>query len=205
MSADPAVGPVTHQDPADLLIAIEKASAEPIRPEYVEGTAIVPPQPDHQHNKAANEFVFQLRMAGCDLAGSGNGYRAAAGGDETPALVIPDFYVLRREPTELDEAYRKAHKGWYSIDVVALTGEITSSNHETDSGPKLRAYATAAVPVYVLAHREQGMAYAYSEPFPDVGRPSRSHYRAVHTVELGGKLQLPEPYPALDTGFLLGT
>ncbi|MFH8789779.1 hypothetical protein [Streptomyces roseoverticillatus] len=29
----------------------------------------------------------------------------------TVSLAIPDFYILRRKPTELDEAYRKAHKG----------------------------------------------------------------------------------------------
>ena len=39
------------QGPIDLLIAFEKASVAPIRPEYIEGTVIVPPQPDYNHSK----------------------------------------------------------------------------------------------------------------------------------------------------------
>ena len=34
---------VTEQDPIDPLIAIEEASVAPIRPEFIEGTAVVPP------------------------------------------------------------------------------------------------------------------------------------------------------------------
>jgi Uma2 family endonuclease len=203
MSVDPTVEPTTPaQDPADLLNVIEEASHEPIRPQYVEGTIMVPPQPDHQHNKCAFEVPFQLRMAGFDLAGTGNGYRSGLSAGKTLALVIPDFYVLRREPSDLDEAYRKAHQGWYPMDLLALAGEVTSSNHETDTGPKLRTYAAAGVPVYVLLNREDGRAYAYSEPVAASEEVRRSHYAAVASVELGGKLQLPAPYPILDTGFL---
>ncbi|MFG3011097.1 hypothetical protein ACGFZB_11655 [Streptomyces cinerochromogenes] len=54
MSAEPIMEKVmTEQDPIDLLIAFEEASVAPIRPEYVEGTVIVPPQPDHEHNAGA--------------------------------------------------------------------------------------------------------------------------------------------------------
>ncbi len=204
MTVDPTVGPTPNpaQDPADLLSAIEAASREPIRPQYVEGTVIVPPQPDHQHNKSAIKVIIQLDTAGFDLAGAGNGFRVGQNGGETLGLVTPDFYVLRREPTDLDEAYRKAHKGWYPLDMVSLVGEVTSSNHETDTGPKLRTYAAAGVPVYVLLNREDDRAYAYSAPVAASSITPRSHYAAVASVELGGKLQLPDPYPILDTGFL---
>lgn len=205
MSVDPVAEPTANEaaDPADLLIAIEKAYAEPIRPEYVGGLILVPPQPDDHHNRAAFELSVQLRLAGLALAGLGNGYRAVAG-NRTLALVVPDFYVLRREPSELDDAYRKAHKGWYPIDMVALAGEVTSTNHETDTGPKLRAYATAGVPVYVLVNRHEGRVHAHSDPESVPEDPEASRYRATTSVELGGKLQLPEPYPVLDTGPLLG-
>ncbi|MFF3464451.1 hypothetical protein ACWCQN_19830 [Streptomyces sp. NPDC001984] len=54
MSAEPIMETVmTQQDPIDLLIVIEEASVAPIRPEYVEGTAVVPPQPNHKHNDGA--------------------------------------------------------------------------------------------------------------------------------------------------------
>lgn len=46
MSAEPIMEKImTEQDPIDLLIAIEEASVAPIRPEYIEGMAIVPPTP----------------------------------------------------------------------------------------------------------------------------------------------------------------
>lgn len=198
--------PVTNEnegpDPADLLSMVEEAWPVPIRPQYVERLILVPPPPDRQHNKSAYELSFQLRTAGFDLTGINDGFRVARSGGKTLALLVPDFYVLHREATELDEGYRSSHKGWYPIDMVALAGEVTSTNAEVDSGSKLRCYATGGVPVYVLVHRQERRVYAYSEPFADRENPDKSHYRTITSTELGGKLQLPEPYPVLDTGFL---
>jgi hypothetical protein len=69
MSAEPLMEPVMTQDPIDLLIAFEEASVAPIRPEYVEGTVIVPPQPDYNHSKGAVNLTVQLHTAGLDLRG----------------------------------------------------------------------------------------------------------------------------------------
>ncbi|WP_240468260.1 hypothetical protein [Streptomyces dangxiongensis] len=53
MSAEPIMEPVmTQVDPIDLLSAIEEATSMPIRPECIEGTAIVPPQPNDDHTTA---------------------------------------------------------------------------------------------------------------------------------------------------------
>ncbi|MFH8563968.1 Uma2 family endonuclease [Streptomyces sp. NPDC017988] len=87
-------------------------------------------------------------------------------------------------------------------ELLALVGEVTSSNHETDTGPKYRTYAAAGVPVYVLLHREQGKAFAYSDPVP-AETPAKAHYATKVEVELGHPLPLPEPYPKLDTAFLM--
>jgi hypothetical protein len=204
MTADPVTEPVdTAQDPIDLLIAFEEASTDPIRPQYVDGWVIVSPQPDYNHGKGILELTLQLRTAGFDMAGLGMGFRIGANGGKSQALVIPDFYVLHRAPTDLDEAYRKAHKGWYPIDMIALTGEVTSTNHEADTGPKLHAYAVAGIPVYVLVHREERKVHVYSDPRVDREDPFKSHYRTVTSSELGGKVPLPDPYPVLDTSALL--
>ncbi|WP_073948409.1 Uma2 family endonuclease [Streptomyces kebangsaanensis] len=200
MSAEPIMEPVmTQQDPIDLLIAIEKASVAPIRPEYVEGTAIVPPQPDYNHSKRAVGLMLQLHVAGFELTGTGMGFRAAHQSGCTKTLVVPDFYVLRREPTELDESYRKAHKGWYPIDMIALIGEVTSTNHETDTGPKFRTYAAAGVPVYVLINRNTSTAHCYSTPVLPGDDPTKAYYDDEAKVDLGEPLPLPAPYPTLDT------
>ncbi|MCX4400703.1 Uma2 family endonuclease [Streptomyces sp. NPDC059837] len=205
MSAEPITEPVmTQQDPIDLLIAIEEASQAPIRPEYVEGMAIVPPQPNHKHNHGAFELAFQFRSAG-HLVGMGNGYRAARKDGTTTSLLIPDFYVLRRDPTELDDSYLKAHRGWYPIDMIALVGEVTSTNHETDTGPKLRTYAAAGVPVYVLINRNAKTAHCYTDPVLPGDDPTEAYYDSEIKVDLGDPLPLPAPYPILQTApFLEG-
>jgi hypothetical protein len=204
MAADPITEPVHElQDPIDLLIAFEEASDVPIRPEYVEGMAVVPPQPDINHNDFAGELYHQLRVAGIRMAGFGSGFRTGLFGERTRTLAIPDFYILRRKPTEMDEAYRKAHKGWYPIDLLALAGEVTSTNHETDTGPKYRSYAAAGIPVYVIVHRKDGKVYVHSDPVPDSDNAAKSHYRTTVATELGNKVPLPDPYPALDTSGLL--
>ncbi|MFF4532770.1 Uma2 family endonuclease [Streptomyces sp. NPDC001407] len=204
MTADPVTEPVKKpQDPIDLLIAVEKAFDVPVRPECIEGMVVVPPQPDDNHNDSAAELYFQLRSAGIRQAGYGNGFRLGLKGERTRSLLIPDFYVKRRKPTEVDEAYRRAHRGWYPIDLLALVGEVTSTNHESDTGPKYRSYAAGGVPVYVVVHRQTNRVYVHSEPVPDVDNPALSHYRTTTTTEIGGKVHLPDPYPALDTAFLL--
>ncbi|WP_327428788.1 Uma2 family endonuclease [Streptomyces sp. NBC_01236] len=206
MSAEPFMEAVMKpkQDPIDLLIAIEEASVAPIRPEYVEGMAIVPPQPNHKHNKGAFKLAVQFDSAG-HLASMGNGYRAAHKDGTTMSLLIPDFYVCRREPTELDESYLKAHKGWYPIDMIALVGEVTSTNHETDTGPKLRTYAAAGVPVYVLINRNAKTAHCYTAPVLPGDDPTEAFYDSEVKVALGERLRLPEPYPTLDTAAFLET
>ncbi|MFF4310959.1 Uma2 family endonuclease [Streptomyces sp. NPDC001507] len=205
MSAEPIMEKImTEQDPIDLLIAIEEASVAPIRPEYVEGTVIVPPQPNNQHNAGAFRLAVQFFTAGLDLAGMGNGYRGAHQDGSTMALVIPDFYVLRREPTELDEAYRKAHKGWYPIDMVALVGEVTSTNHAVDTGAELGTYAAVGIPVYVLIDRHTKTAHCYTDPVLPGDDPTEAYYKTDEKVSLGDPLPLPAPYPTLDTAPFLG-
>lgn len=199
MSAEPLMEPVMTQDPVDLLIAIEEASVAPIRPEYVEGTVIVPPQPDYNHSKGAVKLTVQLHMAGLDLAGMGMGFRAAHEDGSTMALVIPDFYVLRREPTELDNSYLRVHKGWYPIDMVGLVGEVTSTNHAVDTGPKLATYAAVDIPVYVLINRDAKTAHCYTDPILPGDDPTEASYKTDTKVTLGDPLRLPAPYPTLDT------
>ncbi|MBA2806190.1 Uma2 family endonuclease [Streptomyces sp. KM273126] len=206
MSAEPIMEPVMKpkQDPIDLLIAFEEASVAPIRPEYIEGTAIVPPQPDDSHNDGAFELSYQFRAAGFRLTGFGNGYRAAHKDGTTMSLLVPDFYVRRRRASELDESYRKAHRGWYPIDMIALAGEVTSTNHEMDTGPKLRTYAAVGVPVYVLINCNAKTAHCYTDPMLPGEDPTQAYYASEIKVDLGEPLALPAPYPTLDTAPFLG-
>lgn len=200
MSAQPFTEPVmTEQDPIDLLIAIEAASVAPVRPEYVEGTVVVPPQPDFNHSKGAISLIVQFHTAGFDLTGTGMGFRAADRNGSTLALVVPDFYVLNREPSDLDVSYLKTHRGWYPINMIALVGEVTSTNHAMDTGAKLAAYAAAGIPVYVLINRDTKTAHCYTDPVLPGEDPAKAYYGTESKVDLGTPLPLPAPYPTLDT------
>ncbi|MGW7382657.1 Uma2 family endonuclease [Streptomyces sp. NPDC054794] len=106
---------------------------------------------------------------------------------------------MRRQPTELDESYRRAHKGWYPIDMLSLVGEVTSSNHEIDTGPKFRTYAAAGVPVYVPIDRHAKTAHCYTDPVLPGDDPTEAYYDTDNKVDLGDPLALPAPYPTLDT------
>ena len=196
MSADAVTE--THQEPIDLLTATEGVSAAPTRWEYVEEMAVLPALPDHRHNKGAFKLAAQLDSAGL-LSGMGNGYRAADKDGRTESLVVPDFYALHREPTGLDESYRTAHQGWYPIDMVALVGEVTSLYPEGDTGPKLRSYAAAGVPIYILINRNTKTAHCYTAPVLPGDDPKEAYYDAESKVSLGNPLALPAPYPTLDT------
>ncbi|GHJ98909.1 hypothetical protein SY2F82_07070 [Streptomyces sp. Y2F8-2] len=83
--------------------------------------------------------------------------------------------------------------------MVALIGEVTSTNHETDTGPKLRTYAAAGVPVYVLINRHTQTAHCYTEPILPGDDPTAAYYGNESKVHLGELLTLPNPYPTLDT------
>ncbi|MCC9310356.1 Uma2 family endonuclease [Kitasatospora sp. RB6PN24] len=194
MAADPTTEPLMSSNPIDLLIAFEEATDVPIRPEYIEGAVCMPPPPDYDHNHGAMQLLLQLHAGGWHQVGVGCGFATVLEGEDVQTLVIPDFYVLNREPTELDDAFRKVHKGWYPINMLALAGEVTSGNPGTDTGPEYRSYASAGVAVYVLVNREEKRAHAHFDPDPAARR-----YRSSYEAPLGEKLPLPAPYPALDT------
>jgi len=192
----------TGTDPLDTLNAFDGALGGS-GAELLAETLFIPTQnPDYQHADVVLDLVMQLRTAGLRHAGLHIGFRAAHG-SSTRSLVIPDFFVLHRRPGKADEEYRKAHHRWYAAELLALVGEVTSSHHEMDSGLKYRAYAEAGVPVYVLIHRKEGRAYAFSDPVQHEGDDGEASYKTTTEVKLGDPLPLPSPYPALDTSALL--
>ncbi|MEV0171901.1 Uma2 family endonuclease [Streptomyces sp. NPDC050803] len=187
-------------EPVRLLAAYEAVSPMPTRPEYLEGRAYLPiSPPNDSHSAAVTTALFTLQSSGVAHIGTGNGFRAADATDSTAALVIPDLYVLRRGPTPADKAAFERHPGWYPIDMIALVGEITSINHETDTGPKFRTYAAAGVPVYVLIDRHSKTAHCYTDPILPGDDPTEAYYDTDTKVGLGEPLPLPTPYPTLDT------
>ncbi|MGW2635402.1 Uma2 family endonuclease [Streptomyces sp. NPDC001348] len=197
---------MSRLEPVALLAAYEAASPMPVIPEYIEGRAYVPSAPpDYAHSDTAMDLLFQLRAAGIARAGRGNGFRCTNSTGATTALLVPDLYVLRRRPNAADDAHYARHEGWYPVDMLALVGEVTSTNHETDTGPKYRTYAAAGIPVYVLIDRHARTAHCHTDPVLPGDDPTEAYYATDTKVDLGDPLPLPAPYPTLDTApFLAG-
>lgn len=189
-----------RMEPVRLLAAYEAASPMPVRPEFIEGRACVPQAPpDDGHNEAVMSLFFQFWSAEVPLVGTGNGYRFTDRTGATTALIGPDLCVRRRRATSADETHFESHPGWYPADMLALVGEVTSTNHETDTGPKLRTYAAAGVPIYVLINRHSKTAHCYTDPVLPGQDPTEAYYATDTKVTLGDPLPLPAPYPTLDT------
>ncbi|WP_158692786.1 Uma2 family endonuclease [Streptomyces roseochromogenus] len=202
MNTDRPVEPdlMARMEPVRLLAAYEAISPMPVRPEFIEGRAHVPQSPpDHRHSEAVMSLSLQFRSAAVPHAGTGNGYRFTDGTGTTTALLIPDLHVNHRKMTSADESHFATHPGWYPSDLLGLVGEVTSTNHETDTGPKFRTYAAAGIPVYVLINRRSKTAHCYTNPILPGDDPTEAYYANDTEVALGAPLALPAPYPTLDT------
>jgi Uma2 family endonuclease len=101
--------------------------------------------------------------------------------------------------TDRRENPRCASRQWrarsnHAPSPTLLVGEVTSgSTAENDRGPKLRGYAQAGIPRYLLIDRERGHVVVHTEP------PGQRYARRTE-VELGKTVALPYPFEfELDT------
>ncbi len=72
--------------------------------------------------------------------------------------LCPDVAVLRASAEKDDEGH------WRHEDVEFVFEVISEGTACNDYGPKKAAYATAEVPLYVIADPYQGRCYVYTEP-----------------------------------------
>ncbi|WKE71090.1 Uma2 family endonuclease [Streptomyces sp. WP-1] len=84
----------------------------------------------------------------------------------------------------LDEAAKKDDTGhWRHQDVKFIAEVISKGTAANDYGPKKTAYATAEVPVYLVADPYQGKCHLYS-------RPKEGEYTSELTVVFGADVDL---------------
>jgi Uma2 family endonuclease len=167
--------------------AIDASLPEGWRVELIEGEIHVVPPANGEHEEIVSEITGQFRDHRKDLARyTGIGLRLPGGssGDR----VIPDVAIAPKGSFADDQEYH-APTG------VLLVAEITSrSTGDSDRKGKLRGYARAGIPHYLLIDREAETATLFSEP------EGEAYVRQV-VVKLSGKLELPEPLGfVLDTG-----
>ncbi|KAK1186163.1 Uma2 family endonuclease [Streptomyces sp. NBS 14/10] len=173
----------------DAFVALSAAAPEGWRVELIEGKIHVVPPANGEHEEIVTEVVDQVVSRRTDkelrtLTGIG----LFVPGVSPTGKVIPDLVI--------------APKGSFSDRLeyhdpapVLLVGEVTSgSTAENDRGPKLRGYAQAGIPCYLLIDRERGHVVVHTEP-------SGQRYARRTEVEIGKTVALPYPFEfELDTG-----
>jgi Uma2 family endonuclease len=156
--------------------------------EVIEGIVTMAPPPANDHNftaSALHRLLYTVIPDDWDV------YQTQ--GVSVPGrkgLYIPDLAVIPKTALKAPGHHVPASE-------AKLVVEITSEgNAAQDRVAKLRAYAHAGVPLYLLLdawHSGSPTASLY-------GQPEAGTYRLLSTVEYGEEIRLPEPFDlAIDT------
>lgn len=156
------------------------------RVELIEGEIYVVPPANGEHEEIVSELTGQFRDHDKRLGrytGIGLSLPVASG----TGYVIPDLVVAPKGSFDDQQE-------WHDTDAVLLVAEVTSvSTAGRDRVQKIRGYARAGIPVYLLIDRKAGEAVVFYEPEGD-------DYTVKATHKLGTQVLLPAPLGfALDT------
>ncbi|MDT0377965.1 Uma2 family endonuclease [Streptomyces sp. DSM 42041] len=159
--------------------SISTAAPEGWRVELIEGEIHVTPPANGEHEEIVSELTGQVRDQRRKL-GRYTGLGLNVPGASVTGKVIPDLVVAPKGAFVDQEEYHDPAP-------VLLVGEVTStSTAEKDRAGKLRGYAAAGVPLYLLVDRQAGTVRVYSEPLD--GR-----YTHLEETAFAKTLTLPEP------------
>ncbi|MFH8631274.1 Uma2 family endonuclease [Streptomyces lydicus] len=105
--------------------------------------------------------------------------------------------LLRPDISVADSSYRGTQMKQFPADEVILVGEVVSeSNPENDTDKKVKKYAQAGIPYYLIVNPIEGKCLLYS-------LPEGEHYRASLETDFGKPVPIGEPFDlALDTSAL---
>ncbi|MEU6666493.1 Uma2 family endonuclease [Streptomyces sp. NPDC046727] len=122
--------------------------------EIVEGTVYMSPQRD-THWEITLDIILQL----------GSKYRRQQLKSDVRIDYPGRLNGFATDVTLIREGAVKTEKGrWRHEDVEFVAEVISKGTAANDYGPKKAAYATAEVPVYVIADPYKGMCYVYTQP-----------------------------------------
>ncbi|WP_371598412.1 Uma2 family endonuclease [Streptomyces sp. NBC_00564] len=164
----------------DLFESLERTTPEGYKVEIVEGAIFMSPQRD-THWEIILDIVEQLRTkyprqrvksdVRVDYPGHLNGFAS--------------------DVTLVAEDAAKSSKGLWSYQDVEFVAEVISKGTgPNDYGPKKTAYATAEVPVYLIADPYQGKCHLYTQPKGD-------DYTTETTVTFGTDVDLTHTHLGL--------
>ncbi|MBK3574054.1 Uma2 family endonuclease [Streptomyces sp. MBT65] len=141
------------------------------RVEIIGGQIIVSPPPDGPHAEALTDLMLPFAASGLHGTESkvlqGVGLWLPTG---TEDYAIPDLVVV-------DADYRDHYveNNCYDPICFRLVLEVTSSNYRTDLRDKVKAYAAAKIPVYVIIDRKHQRLHVLTSPTGDDYESHRPH------------------------------
>ncbi|MGW2015986.1 Uma2 family endonuclease [Streptomyces sp. NPDC001927] len=158
---------------------ISAATPKGWRAELIEGEIYVVPPANGEHEEIVSELSGQVRDHDKGL-GRYTAIGLSLDGVSDTIRVIPDLVIAPKG--SFDD-----QRPWHAPDPVLLVAEVTSaSTASRDRIQKIRGYARAGIPLYLLIDREAGEAVVCTDPQGD-------DYALKHTHKLGAKVQLPHP------------
>lgn len=163
----------------DAFDSISAAAPEGWRVELIEGEVHVTPPANTEHEHIVSELSGQVRDQRRELDRF-TGLGLLVPEATVTGKVIPDLVVAPK-------GVFPPHTEYNDPGPVLLVGEVTSrSTADVDRGGKLRGYAAAGIPVYLLVDREAGVIRIYSEP-------ANGWYTHSEETALAKTVTLPDP------------
>ncbi|NGN65759.1 Uma2 family endonuclease [Streptomyces sp. A7024] len=161
--------------------ALSAATPEGWRVELIEGEIHVVPPANGEHEGIVNLMVEQVVERRKDRRWTTRtGLGLLISGISPTGKVVPDLVIVPRG-SYMDELE------YHDPSEVVLVGEVTSrSTGASDRSSKLRGYARAKIPFYLLVDRDADAVSLYSEP-------SSGQYTREATVAMSKTIVLPHP------------
>ncbi|MEV7426356.1 MULTISPECIES: Uma2 family endonuclease [unclassified Streptomyces] len=165
------------------------AAPEGWRVELIEGEIHVVPPANGEHEEFVSEMTIQVARRSKDLQlRTYTGIGLIVPGASASGRVIPDLVIASKGSFADEFEY---HDPAPALLVAEVTSRSTGAN---DRGVKIRGYARAGIPVYLLIDREADQAVLCTVPVGDA-------YRRKESYKLSEAVPLPEPFGfELDTG-----
>lgn len=156
------------------------------RAEIIGGTIVMSPSPSGKHARTLSAIHTMLSpgLPGDHEAVMNLGVDKEPGSGD---FYIPDLLVA---PVDVLDTWDSEVP---PDDVLLMCEVVSKSNPDNDRVVKLKYYAVAGIPFYLLVDPLQAEIKLYSDPV-------KGEYRAYHRVEWGEGIALPDPFnTVLDT------
>lgn len=156
------------------------AAPEGWRVELIEGEICVTPPANGEHEEIVSEVNHQVgRKVRDDSLRNFTGIGLTVPGSSATGHVVPDLVIAPKGASRPGRVARASP--------ILLVAEVTSdSTAAHDREKKIRGYARAGIPVYLLIDREEGQVTVYSEPSGDEYAKGAQH-------KMGLAVPLPAP------------